>query len=328
MPPPRGLPPLPRKLARLTDDPALIPPGYGFVPLSIKDLGPQGAHVDGMGLCAIYEPPLRGESYVVSADVSDGLGQDRSSIDVIRKGTIARAEEQVAHFISDRIKPRELAFVLDALGHLYTDDAGREACAAIETNNHGMSTQDTLRLHLGYRHFYVMEHVGAAAHANRFSAREGWYTTQRTRPIVLDHFYEALTTFDPITGDPDLLINSPHTLGELHDFQTDGALADAAAAAGAHDDCIMSIAIGHYVSWRLAGGEREPLADRRRRLRQISQRRESLANYDARGNTYQSMPFTTEEIDRVQGGKVDRLDPELEEEIYDLRGEIYDGWEY
>ena len=224
-------------------------------------------------------------------------------------------------------EPR-IAFVIDALGHLFVDDAGREACVAIETNNHGLSTQDTLRLHLGYRHFYVMEHVGAAAHANRFSAREGWYTTQRTRPIVLDHFYEALTTYDPVTDEPDLLINSPHTLGELHDFQTDGALADAAAAAGAHDDCIMSLAIGHYVSWRLSGGEREPLADRRRRLRQIEQRRQSLSDYDARGNTYQSMPFTTEEIEQVQGGRVDRLDPELEDALYDLRGERYDGWEY
>ena len=146
--PPRGLPPLPRKLARLSDDLAIIPPGYGFLPLSMKDIAPGGAHVDGMGVCAIYEPPLRGESYVVSVDVSDGLGQDRSSVDVIRRGTIARPEEQVAHFLSDRIKPRELAFVVDALGHLFVDDAGREACVAIETNNPGLSTQDTHRLHL------------------------------------------------------------------------------------------------------------------------------------------------------------------------------------
>lgn len=322
----RGLPPLPRKLARITDDLALIPPGYGFLPLSVRDLRPGGAHADGLGLCALYEPPLRGFKYVVSADIADGLGQDRTSIDVIRQGTIARTEEQVVHYFSDRVKPREAAFIIDALGHLYCDDEGREACVAIETNNHGLSTQDTLRLHLGYRHFYVMEHVGAAAHANRFSAREGWYTTQRTRPIVLDHLYEALTTYDPVSGEPDLLINSPHTLGELHDFQTDGALADAAAAAGAHDDCIMSLAIGHYVSWRLAGGEREPLSDRRRRLRAIEQRRTALSAHDSSGASYQSMPYTEEEIAQVQGGRVDRLDPELEEMLYDLRGEIYDGY--
>lgn len=327
MPPTRrGLPALPRKLARLTDDLAIIPPGYGFLPLTPADLARGGAHSDGLGLCVLYEPPLRGASYVISADISDGLGKDRTSIDVIRQGTVERTEEQVAHYLSDRIKPREAAFIIDALGHFYMNDDGREACVAVETNNHGLSTQDTLRLHLGYRHFYVMEHVGAAAHSNRFSAREGWYTTQRTRPIVLDHIYEALTTYDPVTGEPDLLINSPHTLGELHDFQTDGALADAAAAAGAHDDCLMSIAIGHYVSWRLAGGEREPLADRRRRLRMIEQRRAALSAYDQSGATYQTMPYTQEEIDQVQGGRIDRLDPDLEEHIYDLRGEIYDGW--
>lgn len=322
---PRGLPPLPRKLARLTDDLAIIPPGYGFVRLRREDLLPGGAHVDGLGLCAIYEPPIRGAAYVISADVADGLGLDRTSIDVLRLGTIERPVEQVAHYLSDRVKPREAAFIMDALGHLYCDDQGLEACAAIETNNHGLSTQDTLRLHLGYRHFYRME-LPASSSANRFSPREGWYTTQRTRPIVLDHLYEALTTYDPITGDPDLILNSPHTLAELQDFQTDGLLVDAAAAAGAHDDCLMSVAIGHYVGWRLAGGEREPLAARRRRLRQIDERRKALSDYDSAGNSFQTQPYTVDEMQQVEGGQRDRLDPELEDALYDLRGEIYDEY--
>lgn len=320
----RGLPALPRKLARLTDDLAVIPPGYGFLPVRPQDLQLGGAHADGFSLLAGYEPPLRGHAYVVSADISDGLGLDRTSIDVIRLGTIERPVEQVAHFFSNRVKPREAAFIVDALGHLYCDDFGLEACVAIETNNHGLSTQDTLRLHLGYRHFYRME-LPASAAPNRFTAREGWYTTQRTRPIILDHLYEALTTYDPVTGDPDLLINSPHTLAELHDFQTDGLLADAAAAAGAHDDCLMSLAIGHYVGWRLAGGEREPLDAKRRRLRQIEERRKALAGYDAAGHTFQNQPFTLEEMQQMEGGQRDRLDPDLEEALYDLRGEIYDG---
>ncbi len=321
----RGLPALPRKLARITDDLAIIPAGYGFYPLRVEDLRPGGAHSDGLGLFAMYEPPVRGHKYIVSADIADGLGLDRTSIDVLRMGTIERPVEQVGHYMSDRIKPREAAFIIDALGHLYTDDEGYEALAGIETNNHGLSTQDTLRLHLGYRHFYIWENLQSAGRG-RVSPREGWYTTSRTRPIVLDHLYEALTTYDPHTGEPDLVINSPHTLAELHDFQTDGLLAEAEAAAGAHDDCLMSLAIGHYIGWRLAGGEREPLAEKRRRLRQINARRAALSAYDASGASFQNQPFTLEEMRDMEGGQRDRLDPDLEEALYDLRGDIYDEY--
>jgi hypothetical protein len=321
----RALPPLPRKLARLTDDLTIIPPGYGFLPLRVQDLLPGGVqHGSRQGVLEMYEPPLKSFRYVVSADIADGLGLDRTSIDVLRLGTIERPPEQVAHYLSDQVKPREAAFVMDALGHMYCDDEGYEALAAIETNNHGMSTQDTLKLHLGYRHFYLWEHLAAASAAARYSPREGWYTTQRTRPIVLDHFYEALTTYDPITGDPDLIINSASTLAELQDFQTDGALADAAAVAGAHDDCVMSLAIGHYIGWRTAGGEREPLSERRRRLRQIEARRDRLEALSGAGNSFQNMPFTVEEMAAQEGGKVDRLDPELEEAMFDVRGETYE----
>ena len=321
--PGRDLPALPRKVACVTDDLALIPAGYGFYPLQVQDLRQGGAHADGLGLFVMYEPPLRGSKYIVSADIADGLGLDRTSIDVIRLGTVERPVEQVGHYLSDRIKPREAAFIIDALGHMYVDDEGYEALAGIETNNHGLSTQDTLRLHLGYRHFYIWENLQSAGRGHA-SPREGWYTTSRTRPIVLDHLYEALTTYDPHTGEPDLIINSTHTLAELHDFQTDGLLADAEAAAGAHDDCLMSLAIGHYIGWRLAGGEREPLAEKRRRLRQINARRAALSAYDARGASFQTQPFTVEEMTAMEGGQRDRLDPDLEEELYDLRGTVYD----
>ena len=45
----------------------------------------------------------------------------------------------------------------DAIGRYYADADQVEAMAAIETNNHGLATQDTLQLHLGYGHFYVWD---------------------------------------------------------------------------------------------------------------------------------------------------------------------------
>lgn len=322
MPHRRHLPPLPKKLARLTDDLAFIPAGYGFRPLGVGELRERAVAGELLEVCQIFEPPLRGYRYVLSADVGDGLGLDRSSIDILRMGTLDRVEEQVAHYISDSVKPRELAFVCDALGRYYCDDDGTEALAAIETNNHGLSTQDTMQLHLGYTQFYRWEVLDAIDPSARYTSKIGWYTTPRTRPIMLDHFHEAVTTFDQTTGLPDLRLNSPWTIGELADFQTEGALWEAEAARGAHDDCIISCAIGHIVCWRLAGGEREPLDERRRRVHQMRQRRDQLSADKTAEKDYRNMAYTEPEISQFADRSADAEDET--EVLHDVRGIIYD----
>ena len=46
---------------------------------------------------------------------------------------------------------------------------------------------------------------------------------------------------------------------------TPDVLANAEHARGQHDDSLFGAAIGYYVAWRAAGGESEPIAERRRR---------------------------------------------------------------
>jgi hypothetical protein len=243
-----------------------VPPGYGFhrlTPAELTEL-PNLRH----GVLAIWEYPRpRGKRrYVMAVDVSEGLGLDYSVIDIIRLPTIEEPTEQVAQFISNTVDTKELAFVCDAIGHLYPDEDQIEALAAIETNNVGLATQDVLQLHLGYTAFYVWEYADSASPDRRYSSKIGWVTTTRTRPILLAAFRDAVTTFDPVTGAPDFILNSPITRGELRHFITpDGSLASAEAARGQHDDCVMTAAIGYYVAWRLAGGESEPIAEKRRR---------------------------------------------------------------
>lgn len=239
-----------------------IPSGYGLHKLTVAELKELP---NLMGQLQIYQHPRRGHKYVLGVDVGDGLGQDRSVVDVFRMGTIEEPEEQVAQFLTDAIPPRQFAYIVDAIGRLYPWPDGREALAAIECNNHGLSVQDTLQLHLGYRHFYIWEVLDQADPTKRFTTRMGWVTTARTRPILLDQFYTGVTTIDPLSGFSDCRINSRFTLDEMRDFQTDGALWEAAAARGAHDDTLISAGIAHFVCWRLLAGETEPLADRRRR---------------------------------------------------------------
>lgn len=270
---PRPAPPmaprLPAASSKIAATAYPIPPGYGFQRVwgkELKDLPNLRQSV-----LAIWEyPRARGpRRYIMSVDVGDGLGGDYSIIDVGRLPTIEEPAEQVAQFVSNRLTPTQLAFVCDAIGRLYVDEDGIEACAAIECNNHGLSVQDTLQLHLGYTHFYVWEYADSASPERRYSTRIGWLTTERTRPILLDKFYEAITTLDPISGLADFRLNSPITRGELRHFlipdEAGATLGDARAAPGQHDDAVMSGAICYYVAYRTAGGETEPIAERRRR---------------------------------------------------------------
>lgn len=253
-----------------------IPPGYGFHRLTVPELKERTGTKALFNVLQIWELPQKGERYILGVDVADGIGQDRSVCDVFRMGTIQRTEEQVAQFLSDDIPPRQFAGVIEAIGRLYKWPDGREALAAIECNNHGLSVQDTLQLHLGYRHFYIWEVLDQADPQKRWTTRMGWVTTPRTRPILLDQFYTGVTTIDPLSEYSDCRINSAFTLDEMRDFRTEGALWEAEAAKGAHDDCIVAAGIAHYVCWRLQGGETEPLADRRRRRQEEEARRVKL----------------------------------------------------
>ncbi len=172
----------------------------------------------------------------------------------------------MALYVNDGVTPVQFAYVLDALMGLYADDDSYEAMAAVECNNHGLSTQDTLQLHLGRSHFYRWEYLDAADPQRRYSTKVGWVTTPRTRPMLLDKLYESLTSIDPVTHQTSLVVHAAILRDELADFQTEGALWEASAARGAHDDVVMATAIAHYIAWRLQGGEQEPLSERRARM--------------------------------------------------------------
>jgi hypothetical protein len=274
-----------------------VPPGYGFRRLDKAQL----ASLPNLrqGVFSIWEyPRLRGNRrYILGVDVSDGLGQDYSVVDVIRQPTIEEPAEQVAQYVTNVLDPKALAFICDAIGRYYCDSDGIEALAAIETNNHGLATQDTLQLHLGYCHFYVWEYADAASVERRYSTRIGWLTSPRTRPLLLASFHGAVTAVDPISHQPDYILNSPITRGELRHFITASTIGEAEAARGQHDDCVMAAAIGYYVAWRMAGGEVEPVAERRRRHAAFN----ALAKErQIERPDYRNSPATTEDADDLE----------------------------
>jgi hypothetical protein len=271
-----------------------LPAGYGFHRLSLEALR---LRHDLFGTLQIYEPPrTRGpRRYILGVDVGDGIGKDRSVIAVHRVGTIEAPEEQVALYVTDALSPQALAFYVDAIGRLYVDEDHYEALVAIECNNHGISTQDTLQLHMGYGNLYRWEYLDAIDPKKRYSTKAGWWTTSRTRPMLLDKLYHSITTIDPVTHQTDLLVHATILFSELADFETETVFAEAAAARGAHDDVVMATAIAHYVAWRLQGGEQEPLSERRSRLHAERAARDAAGVYTAQKRDWRNTGCTADE---------------------------------
>jgi hypothetical protein len=251
-----------------------LDPGYGLRPLSAK----ARAELDDLeDHLLVWEVPRRQHRYVIGADVSDGINQDRSCIDVTRVATLEEPDEQVAQFVTRRIDPVDLAYYIDAIGRFYRDVDGFEALVAIEVNNHGLATQAELQRHCGYQHFFVWQYEDKRNPANRYSTNIGWYTSVKTRGIILARYRRAVMNLDPITGQPDYRINSPFTMEELKDFQTTGALWQGEASRGATDDCIMAGAISVHVCQTLYLETSEPLAEQRHRLQAERQRAGKLS---------------------------------------------------
>lgn len=305
-------------------EPVFLPKGYGFRAVSPAELLERNSLLD---TCLIFEAPRRrGQyQYVIGADIGDGLGQDRTAIEVLRRGTIDEPAEQVAEYCSDTVAPAAVAYILQALGQYYRDSDGVEAKIAVEYTHHGLSTIDTLHLHLQYPNQYVWEYFDAIEPEQRFGTMYGWHTTPRTRPVLVDKFRTALLTLDPITGLPDLITHSPGLHDELKDFQTAGALWEAAAARGAHDDRIMAAAIAYVVSWRMQAGESEPLEDRRRRRSEQQAALEAARDAEVRRIDHRNTPTLSEEIPHHGVGRQDpNDDDDWDALMYDLSGTYRD----
>lgn len=294
----------PPNSAPQSDPPVIIPPGRGFRVVSkaerVRLLTLDEPCVVLKNKLMIWEKPRKRQRYVIGVDVSNGQGLDRSVIDVARVGTLAQPPEQVGQYVSDDIDPSDLASVIDVVGRVYADYDGIPALVAIECNGFGLGTQAELIRHHGYTNLYVWQYEDAATASGRYTQKYGWWTSSRTRPLIIQRYIKAVRGIDEITGMPDYQINSPFTIAELADFQTPGQEWAAEAASGGFDDCIMAGAISIHVAQTLYFESQEPMADQRARLAEERQRRESQAQIGPDGKPvkvdYQNTDAALEEM--------------------------------
>ncbi len=190
----------------------------------------------------VWEDPIPGELYLLSADVAEGLDRGTTGSDPEQGGAdfsrayVLRAAGQglrVVTAIGGRIRPVDFAKLLDRVGRAY------QACVAVERNNHGHTVLAALEVS-GYPEVYRHREYNQGT-MSAFLV-PGFPTNVTTRPMILDALDETIRRRALACPDARFWL-------ECHSFQRNEK-GKPEAMSGKHDDRVMSMAIGAYL-WTL-----------------------------------------------------------------------------
>jgi hypothetical protein len=135
--------------------------------------------------------------------------------------------------VAGHLSPRRVRKILVTLGYHYN-------CATIapERNNHGLVTCVALR-DANYPYIYT-DQVEGTLEPDKDTINIGFFTSERTKPLIIDKLRE-------LDREGGIEINDPTTLQEMMTFVvTENGKME--AEGGTHDDCVMALAIAAYVS--------------------------------------------------------------------------------
>jgi hypothetical protein len=174
------------------------------------------------GRLLVWFPPGQ-RQYIIGVDAAGGGSDgDYACAQVIERNFGLQCAELHGHF-----PPYELARRVASLGKKFGD-----ALIAVERNNHG---------------YGVLAHLRDLRYENLFEqdGQVGWLTSAASRPAMIENLAAVLV------AEPGLF-HSLRLLGEMRTFvrRSDG---NPAAAEGAHDDCVMAMAVAMAVRREDAG---------------------------------------------------------------------------
>ena len=176
------------------------------------------------GALQVWLPPMPGRDYIVAVDTAGGgVDGDFAAIQVVELATGLQCAE-----LQQRIPLLELAKVAAALAREYLG-----ALIVVERNNHGAGVLAYLDASERYRRVYEQDGVA------------GWLTSAASKAAMVSRLGALLAE------SPGIFL-SRRLLGECRTFVTVGA-GRTGAANGAHDDCVMAMAIAQAVRAALLG---------------------------------------------------------------------------
>jgi hypothetical protein len=182
-----------------------------------------GMQSEDNGRLLMWLPSQPGKDYIIGVDSAGGGSDgDYACAEVIERSSGLQCAELRGHF-----PPLELARRIVELGKSYG-----VALLAVERNNHGHGVLAHLR-DMEYRNVFAKD------------AQLGWLTSAASRPAMIENMAAVLV------AEP-RMFQSPRLIEECRTFvrRPDGS---AAAADGAHDDCVMAMAIALAVRREDAG---------------------------------------------------------------------------
>lgn len=186
------------------------------------------------GAFSVYEKPDPKHSYVVGADVAEGLRHgDWSVAQVIDMQTDAVVCTYRAHLDPD-VFGKEVLYLL---GSWYN-----RALVGVEVNNHGLTTCTALR-DRGYQRMYYRQ-----TYDERYASTQkkmGWYTTAKSKPMIIDELRESLRE--------GLRVPDKGTIEELRTFSRDE---NGRMAGRPFDDAVMALAIANKMGEHAWGAPR------------------------------------------------------------------------
>lgn len=187
------------------------------------------------GEFAVYERPDPQHSYVIGADVAEGLRHgDWSVAQVIDMQSNAVVCTYRAHVDPD-VFGKEVLYLL---GSWYN-----RALVGVESNNHGLTTCTALR-DRGYQRMYYRQ-----TYDERYSSvqkKMGWYTTAKSKPMIIDELRESLRE--------GLRVPDRGTIQELRTYARDE---NGRMGGRPFDDAVMALAIANKMGEHAWGAPRQ-----------------------------------------------------------------------
>jgi len=192
---------------------------------------------DGLDKLYIWEMPEDGQIYGLGVDTADGIGKDRSTIEVLRKGSPLQRAGQCAEFASDKINALDLTPYMMALGALFsvkdTDGNRRQCRAAIECRGKGDLSQLGMRID-GWRNFHPWQRIDSKTISPDKVSKLGVFTNEWFRQSIQEYLVKFLR-------DEEVEILSPFLVSEMQSLESREDVQSFRATYGGHDDRVMSL---------------------------------------------------------------------------------------
>jgi hypothetical protein len=241
----------------------------------------------------IYENPIEGHTYALTADCSEGVGADYSAMNII--DITKKPFKQVCTFYDNRTLAIHMPELIYRMAKKYN-----EAFVLIEINSVGKQVADLLHWDYAYEN---IAWVGEGRRGqvlmggNSQQQQNGLRTTKQTKAI-------GCSNLKTLVEERILEISDFGTIQELSTFIKKGGSFQ--ADEGSHDDSVMSLVV---FAWMTTQDYFKALTDNDMRARAVAQLEERM------------MDNLTPFIEVVNG-----IDEIIEEKVVDKQGIVWQTW--